>query len=348
MNRNTFLFGSGFSNDLANLPTLTELSSGVIKYINDIQSIGPRHAALKQILEDTPKAAQANIEYLLTLLRGDNQWLDRADSALRNGAFRSLSHAVREVIKEAQNAERYNDGAMAAFEKIVAHWQENDSRVVTFNYDVLIEKIASDQLSTKERRADAGEFYSGPFQYLGNRTESTLARSQERFFKVVKLHGSVNWYYSGNSDFSGEPIYFDPLLPDKHPATALVEDNRVDLEELIIPPLLDKDSFTDHPLVRYQWKEALHYFATATNIFVLGYSLPATDLAAKFLLMEANVHARKATWHVLVHNSAGIEIEKRFAEVISKDRLKFHSVNKNESSIETLWKLIGSEPNGEV
>src|SRR5690606_16745309 len=100
----------------------------------------------------------------------------------------------------------------ATFDQILRCWIERGSTVITFNYDTLIEKRATQLLSSETNKVSANDLYIGPFTNIGLRTHSLLSADKvDKIFRLIKLHGSTNWFYSGNEHFAGEQIYVDPL-----------------------------------------------------------------------------------------------------------------------------------------
>lgn len=97
-------------------------------------------------------------------------------------------------------------------------------------------------------------------------------------FCYFKLHGSVNWYYSGLQEVSDEKIYYDPLLDSKK---AIAE--QLGLTPLIIPPVLDKNSFYRNFSLSIQWQRALEVIQDSAleEVYFIGYSLPPTDFVVR-------------------------------------------------------------------
>ena len=106
---------------------------------------------------------------------------------------------------------------------------------------------------------------------------------------LYKLHGSISWYKSADeSSFSpiygvsGENPMFDvdgKLVGD----LKLVGDKR----RFIVPPVLDKSTLLSHESICNLWWQAKRYaLRGASNLYVIGYSLPETDIAMQTLLWE--------------------------------------------------------------
>ncbi len=105
--------------------------------------------------------------------------------------------------------------------------------------------------------------------------------------RLVKLHGSLNWYFSGNAESYSEPVYATEPV---HPAGGNEEEYELSkrstfgLVPFIIPPIAEKSTFFKHNLVRSQWLDAASAIWSADRVFCLGYSLPETDVTVRYWL----------------------------------------------------------------
>lgn len=106
------------------------------------------------------------------------------------------------------------------------------------------------------------------FDYL----KSTL-----RFYK---LHGSINWYYNPN-EIGTSQIY---IKSGSKVVEKIEEHWMQDLQPIIIPPLLDKSSYMSINSLKILWDSAKNSIKEAEKIFIIGYSLPESDLTVKLLL----------------------------------------------------------------
>ena len=89
-------------------------------------------------------------------------------------------------------------------------------------------------------------------------------------------------------------------------------------EPFIVPPLLAKTALVEQPILRMVWGLAFKTLQEAENIFFIGYSLPTTDLAAKFLFQEAIPKDKVSKIKVInysVNEDQKIQIRSRFKTV---------------------------------
>ena len=118
---------------------------------------------------------------------------------------------------------------------------------------------------------------------------------------MLKLHGSLNWFYSGQSLSAGETIYYVGPYRWRHYAVASArewtfkDDFEVKqmewastMQPLIVPPLAEKSAYFQHNVIRGIWGNAANALLTADRVFCLGYSLPATDTMVRFLLQSSH------------------------------------------------------------
>jgi hypothetical protein len=136
--------------------------------------------------------------------------------------------------------------------------------ILTFNWDTLIEK----ELRTQRRR-------------LNSRQRDSSAVT------VIKLHGSLDWYMIPEGISLKYPETVEWIHP---PSVCRMKDHSyydvwdvLDLPPFIIPPT----SFKRPPAERFLrelWHEAFNCLVEATEVCVIGYSMPNDDLQARALL----------------------------------------------------------------
>jgi hypothetical protein len=111
--------------------------------------------------------------------------------------------------------------------------------------------------------------------------------------RVLKLHGSINWWKSSETHWMGQ-VRGDDINPSLR---ASVESNIHWLtganptsgswlnDPVIVPPMLYK-RFEELPLPQI-WSEARSALATCRRLIIVGYSFPPTDFRTKRLFLEA-------------------------------------------------------------
>jgi hypothetical protein len=131
--------------------------------------------------------------------------------------------------------------------------------VVTFNYDTLIEHT--------------GRL---PIWPMSDQWPNVA-------FRLHKVHGSTNWWRARGGGLASE-IDILPLIPGWGPPE-VQRDPRGD-ERVLVPPIATKAEFYELSAIRRAWREARTSLEKATRLYIVGYRLPDTDLAASALIGE--------------------------------------------------------------
>jgi hypothetical protein len=107
---------------------------------------------------------------------------------------------------------------------------------------------------------------------------------------LLKLHGSLNWRYSGPDGALGDPL-FDLLAgnPPQWNAESLTPSETArreayDLVPMIIPPTAVKSPYYGNGMLRANWKYAREALNNSDELVLMGFSLPASDLLVSSML----------------------------------------------------------------
>jgi hypothetical protein len=205
--------------------------------------------------------------------------------------------------------------------------EANSVCFITFNYDIALdfelEKLARDT-----------NFTLSYFQPQATRQN----------IKLLKLHGSINW---GKCD-SGHitPI---SILKDNQALNTImrVSDSKQFLEiskfvkgrecsirecknktqdlPLIVPPTWNKTEY--HKQLAIVWKQAAKEISEAEKLFIIGYSLPESDIFFKYLMMLGAFHFPNIKELNVVNNNE--DAIKRFSNMMGDEiKPKFHAHQK--------------------
>lgn len=276
-----FLLGAGFSRAVSQaMPLLRDLSQEVRNRTPDFVNI------------DRGSLFADDIEMWLTYLSQDHPWLSEAKNLRNRALFLDLSRAIREVLEERMK-EAIQGEHPKWFSRLIEWWHEKKASVVTLNYDTLVERCAVGMI----QRLKCSDIYPTNLTPAGQRVAGVTAGDAIPSFRLFKLHGSINWYYSGSSSFFGETIYYVPLRGTwDHPGDEKEnKDERLlaDKVPFIVPPLMEKVLYFQHETLRSLWSQAAEALRGATRVFCLGYSLPSTDITMRFFL-----HGNRTASHV--------------------------------------------------
>ena len=277
-----FVLGAGFSKAIhSEMPTMDELSTEVLRRLREFGSLE------LPVLDNLGN----NIELWMTYLSQPQPWLKNHD----NDYNRSIAGRIRQQIKEiiddcTSRAARFD--APDWLNSLIKCWHERHATIITLNYDTLIER-ASRELRITERvqRILAMQMYPPYFSNVVSRSGVGLfGEDNLNTFSYLKLHGSVNWHYSGRDVFYGETIFFSDVPPlgadysEKEKSLGMLSKDK---ETLIIPPVNEKTTYFNNETVKRLWQDAGSALANARRVFVIGYSLPVSDLGM-WLFMKNN------------------------------------------------------------
>lgn len=152
--------------------------------------------------------------------------------------------------------------------------------VITTNYDLAIDKFFS-----KEAKANKIE-YGIPYRDV--KTSKLIPQSEQPILKYYKLHGSANWL---TCNLCGQ-YYINPIgsilhqafRKDRDDGNTCVCNSEMRLKTILVPPSLVRD-VRDSNLLQV-WKGALESIRHADRLVMIGYSMPAEDLAIKSIILR--------------------------------------------------------------
>lgn len=221
--------------------------------------------------------------------------------------------------KEVLGLLKETDQKRAMLLDIVQYFSQHKVDVITLNYDTLVERCWATIFYLTHRDPWGRTYFEYPASFaqpgfpgspfaLGGRLGAPLWKAT---FPLYKLHGSLNWFYSGSRSFYGETIFCvrasaeesghrPELLRDKVP--------------LVIPPVMEKIPHFQHETIRGLWLQAGQALRKASNVYSVGYSLPGTDLTMQFFL-KVNAPKGKIPLYIVSRNAGGLAL-KRYRELL--------------------------------
>ena len=271
-----FLLGAGFSKAISEeMPLLSELSAQVrergLDFPTRISTLGD------------------NLEIWLSYLSQPHPWLRESDALKNRAAALDITEKLSEVLSEKEQLAVESE-CPAWLKTLTQTWHDNKAGVISLNYDTLVERAAGTVNLGKDDHLSADQLYPVILTLSSRRDGVVFGSNQVDTFKLFKLHGSINWYYSGASEYTGEVIYYTHVVDwDHHAIEERVSKASVaDKVPLIVPPTTEKSLFFKHESLKQMWSQALLALLEADRLFVVGYSLPATDLAIRLFLHEGS------------------------------------------------------------
>ncbi|MDX2151597.1 MAG: hypothetical protein SFV54_12740 [Bryobacteraceae bacterium] len=182
--------------------------------------------------------------------------------------------------------------------KLVYWAHDEQAAMISLNYDTLLERafecLPVVRTNSREFRLDARALY--PHQFPLDSPDGSKA-SWWPTAELLKLHGSLNWYYSGADAFFGETLRYLQVAPWGSGYTAGAS-GLSDKVPLIAPPLTDKSAFISHESLQMGWRRAHQVLYQAKRVFCIGFSFPPTDQAIRFLIADAFGNTKKGFYLV--------------------------------------------------
>lgn len=314
-----FFFGAGFSKSLIKeYPLLLELSK-------EFQE--------KNMLKDDENQYQGNIEHLLTYLIAPFPFKDEIQRLKNEASYNEKIEFLVEYFKQLQN--QYPLQINRDIKQVASYINKNKSPCITLNYDLILENMLECRAPS-----DYIEFYKMPIASTQDRKPKhkqyslVIYSKKEECPEIIKLHGSINWLY--NKNFPQDRIYFDNVNE---------EILRSDLSPFIIPPILDKQNLYNHNVIPFLWKRSYQFLKNAKNIYIYGFSFPATDLSIRFLFQSA-LAENTNEYKIYVINTDNGDTKNRYKEIFG-DKCNFDMCVK-ENQIKKLADLLASQNNTDV
>lgn len=277
-----FVLGAGFSRAISkSMPLLNELGQELERRLD------------KRTLPHDTRLPIEDFENWLSFLAEDQPWLTEEEHLRHRATFLSASRVICEVIYERELAAR-RSAPPDWLRALVARWHEDRAKVITFNYDNLVEAAFTEVVKVYSG-ADTTTNYVAPAQLattaltpINARSGAVLVSPLIETFGLMKLHGSRSWLYSGRPAFYGETIFDTCGVNGWSPDSDRVfkEWITADKVPLVVPPTAGKTNFFNNETIRLEWRHAFNSLRDADRIWLVGYSFPETDLLVRFLLQH--------------------------------------------------------------
>jgi hypothetical protein len=292
-----FVLGAGFSRAISTaMPLLKDLSAAVWE----------RYVDRDNVPDDIAALAEKDIEEALSYLTQSKPWLRESEQLRHRALFLELTQVVSAVIGsvEADVISAMATGSPSWINDLIRYWHQRRCAVLTLNYDTLIERIGGEfrMPGDSELMAPCAPWIIYPpiLTNAAARSGSVMTSYPNPSFQLLKLHGSVNWFYSGRDTTYGETIYYiPPLGPEGFWHGGKIKDEQrkrasvSDKYPFIVPPVFDKSVLLTHETVRSIWFKGSEALRAASRVIFIGYSLPKSDRTMlHFLRTSMNPMAR--------------------------------------------------------
>lgn len=178
------------------------------------------------------------------------------------------------------------------FDLMVALEFSSRKTIITTNYDLLIEAavLRCPRPPYLRHDFDVFDLYGVPVSVLGVPRTWQLTEL-DRPLSLLKLHGSLCWYWAGPADFSGDTVSAVPLPVTERGRRSGHQVNSVlprvyRREVFLVPPTSGKTAYFTNGFTREVWGAARKALAESPVVYCLGYSMPEADITMRSLLAE--------------------------------------------------------------
>jgi len=230
----------------------------------------------------------------------DKDSIERLRTSIITLIVKTLEHSVK---FEVQNEKILPPEPYFTFIRMLQDLHFTDFTFITFNYDLALDYNLN--------RLRSYDYY--------------LTDSSPRGMPYLKLHGSINWGICAKCNriiaHDISDAYFPALISEyvhydlgsrisfkKHCDTPLMG------PPILIPPTWNKTAH--HPDLFNVWRRAAIELSHAENIFIIGYSMPETDLFFRYLYALGSESTKRIRRFWVINTNR--EVEERFLRIIGR------------------------------
>ncbi len=266
-----------------------------------------------------------------------------ADDALT--AFRRLMELFTRRLAVTTNEIRPTNKRLVY--RILTHYlshgvKPEDLTIITFNQDIQVEK-SLELMSTIDRWASLSDrifAFPGLYALPGLSGHMTSPRGdtdlfapggdEENCIRLLKLHGSLNWYSSHSVPAPSRNAMFKPSRRINvtrrrtiDPGMALQSTQRqMYTLPVIVPPVSSKSAVL-HDDVAGLWQLSEAALRSADELLVFGYSCPPLDFESSNQLRRSQVSRRKPAIVSIIDPAP--EVSQRYITLLEAHRLHYYS-----------------------
>ncbi|MET8994288.1 hypothetical protein [Amycolatopsis sp. NPDC004169] len=325
-----YLLGSGFSRAINEcMPTLAGLSEAIR---SDLESRGlpPLPGQDTSLVND--------FEQWLSYLIEEPPWLSAGQRLRNRGAFSDVAESLHSVLSALQTRV-LGDQPPAWLLQLVRYWQATGTTVITFNYDLLVEAV---WLTVAAGRSWS-DLYTVPVAPIASRVGAVpFGEENPGGMRLLKLHGSLNWRYSGPSSPAGDQVFDVGLHPWGQGASTFYEDEETlsaDKVPLIVPPAAIKSPYYMNNTIGALWRQAAEALRRADELVIMGFSLPPSDQIVSAMLATELSH--EAT---IIPVDFGDAVVRNLKRILDEERIVTDFAGQGDSAVSNWVKARANLP----
>jgi NAD-dependent SIR2 family protein deacetylase len=199
--------------------------------------------------------------------------------------------------------------------------EENSASIITLNWDTICDYMLQKIGNLAQVKVDYG-CYDYDLENNNDHIPSIMLKAGGKLnFKLLKLHGSLNWLictccgrlFSANSNLTRPPVI---LAEDKK--CSFCKD--IALENLIITPTLVKDLNNTH--LKMIWQNAFTILQESQRIVFIGYSFPTADFEFRYILLKSIIGRKDLSVRVVLYppDDKGLNQEQKWKRNLEQER----------------------------
>jgi len=211
---------------------------------------------------------------------------------------------LKHIYNEMKNCEPDED-KMEIMGKFLYYCDKENILLVTFNYDLFIEKICKKLCEKEKFRVKYGiKLNQDPYQESERVDGSDL---NEKNIEILKLHGSFNWFSMSKSDNAD----IDDVI-----SLEQNDINEIFIEDVpfFVPMSNTKHKYFAGNFYKLLWKKMKYYIDNAQQLDFIGYGFPKTDFDN---LMLFSFYKEKVKNIVISKTTEDKETKRRLEKIFS-------------------------------
>lgn len=276
-------------------------------------------------------------------------FLQGYDNARRAATASHVIAEIADILDQAENVATLSSPPLW-LRQLVAIWDAEGAKVLTFNYDTLLERAINVSRQAFDLEGGTptrlrGDLVVYPAPPAGQQvTYEDMESSTARSLQILKLHGSLSWYWA-SGDSSGSTLVrvrekrgWDVPRSD---AAEVDFSGVTSLDRYLIPPVTRKDGYYGSYLANSLWRSARKYIQHAPTLTLIGYSLPPADRVASLLMQEAanvtRLEVVNSDSHGVANNLSALDLQPGNA-IVQFSSLDLYTQKRMEQAIDAFPK----------